>query len=139
MRGYGWALRNLVDAAAYYPDASPMKAYLAQKVTNNLDVARRVCRTARNPITNPFRGLWVDRRPEGPRYRGAVGRELPRVCDRPRDSSKGSAGGLAHRDAIAKFQLLLFTSEPDYPRLAAAPYVVGVGTRRAAGSSTTGP
>src|SRR6185436_9427815 len=27
--GYGWALRNLADAAAYYPDASPVRAYLA--------------------------------------------------------------------------------------------------------------
>src|SRR4029077_18336867 len=35
-RGYGWALRNMVDAAAYYPDASPVKAYLSQKVTSNL-------------------------------------------------------------------------------------------------------
>ena len=34
--GYGWALRNLADAAAYYPDASPVKAYLSQKVINNL-------------------------------------------------------------------------------------------------------
>jgi hypothetical protein len=34
--GFGWALRNLADAAAYYPDASPVRAYLAGKVTANL-------------------------------------------------------------------------------------------------------
>jgi len=36
VRGIGWGLRNLGDAAAYLPDASPMKAYLASKVVNNL-------------------------------------------------------------------------------------------------------
>ena len=32
VRGIGWGLRNLGDAAAYLPDSSPMKAYLAAKV-----------------------------------------------------------------------------------------------------------
>jgi len=36
VRGYGWALRNLVDAAALYPDGSPVKAYLSDKVVANL-------------------------------------------------------------------------------------------------------
>ena len=26
VRAFGWALRNLADAAAYYPDASPVKS-----------------------------------------------------------------------------------------------------------------
>ena len=33
VRGIAWALRNLADAAAYYPDASPVSAYLTAKVT----------------------------------------------------------------------------------------------------------
>ena len=36
VRGYGWALRNIADAAAYYPESSPLRAYLTQKVVNNL-------------------------------------------------------------------------------------------------------
>src|SRR5262249_39428286 len=35
--GYAWALRNLADAAAYYPDGSPVKEYLARKLTSNLN------------------------------------------------------------------------------------------------------
>src|SRR5205823_2998288 len=32
-----------------------------------------------------------------------------------------------HRDAIARFQLRLFSSDPAYPRAQAAPYIIGVG------------
>ena len=126
VRGFGWALRNLVDAAAYYPDASPMKAHLAEKVTNNLTWLDAYA-NSQDPITNPFRVLWVGRRPEGPGFRGLWEENyLAYAIDRA--FQQGFPGGLAHRDAIAKFQLLLFTSEPDYPRLHAAPSVVGVGT-----------
>jgi hypothetical protein len=131
VRGFGWALRNLVDAAAYYPDASPMKAHLVEKVTNNLTWLDTYA-NSQDPITNPFRALWVDRRPEGPGFRGLWEENyLAYAIDRA--FHQGFSGGLAHRDAIAKFQLLLFTSEPDYPRLQAAPSVVGVGTSGSGG------
>ena len=38
--GYAWALRNLADAAAYYPDASPVRAYLAAEGDRKSPVAR---------------------------------------------------------------------------------------------------
>ena len=79
----GWALRNLADAAAYYPDGSPMKAYLAQKVTNNLTWLDDYA-TSQDPVTNPFKVLWLDKRPDGPAIHRALGAELSRVCDRPR-------------------------------------------------------
>jgi len=36
VRGFGWGLRNIVDAAAMYPDASSVRSYLTTKVTANL-------------------------------------------------------------------------------------------------------
>src|SRR3954470_2552714 len=36
VRGIGWALRSLGDAAAYLPDGSPLKSYLAAKTLANL-------------------------------------------------------------------------------------------------------
>ncbi len=131
VRGFGWALRNIVDAAAYYPDASPMKAYLSSKVTNNLTWLDAYANSL-DPITNPFKVLWLNKRPEGPDYRGLWEENyLAYAIDRA--FQQGFTGGLAHRDAIAKFQVRLFNSEPEYPRSAAAPYVVGVGTPSGSG------
>jgi hypothetical protein len=125
VRGYGWALRNMADAAAYYPDASPLKAYLVQKVVANLQWLDAYAND-QDPQTNPFQILWRDKRPEGSQYIGLWEQSyLAHAIDRAH--KLGFAGGLAHRDAIAKLQLKLFTSEPDYPRAQGAPYVVGVG------------
>jgi hypothetical protein len=125
-RGYAWALRNLADAAAYYPDSSPVKAYLAQKVVNNLkwldDYAR-----AQNPVANPFQILWINKRPDGGQYISLWEQTyLAHAIDRA--NPQGFVGGLAHRDAIARFHLKLFTSEPDYPRAEAGAYLIAVGT-----------
>lgn len=126
VRGFGWALRNMVDAAAYYPDSSPMKAYLSQKVANNLQWLDAYA-NSQDPITNPFTVLWLNKRPEGAQYRGLWEENyLAYAIDRA--WQQGFSGGRAHRDAIAKFQVLLFNSEPAYSRSAAAPSVVGVGT-----------
>ena len=125
VRGYGWALRNLADAAAYYPDASPVKAYLARKVAANLQWLDAYA-NAQDPVANPFQVLWRNKRPEGSQYVGLWEQNyLAFAIDRAH--KLGFAGGLAHRDAIARLQLKLFTSEPEYPRAQGAPYVVGVG------------
>jgi hypothetical protein len=126
VRGFGWALRNLVDAAAYYPDASPMKAYLSAKVQENLqwldDKAQQL-----DPATNPFGVMWTNLRPEGPQFISLWEQTyLAHAIDRA--IQHGFSGGAAHRDAIARLQLRLFTSEPDYPRAEAAPNVLAVGT-----------
>src|SRR3954470_635260 len=126
VRGYAWALRNLGDAAAYYPDASPVRSYLSQKVTANLQWLDRYA-NAQDPATNPFRILWLDKRPDGAQYISMWEQNyLAYAIDRA--NKHGFAGGTAHRDAIAKFQLRLFSSDPDYPRAQGAPYIVGVGT-----------
>jgi hypothetical protein len=125
VRGIGWALRNLADAAAYYPEASPVRAYLGQKVLNNLQALDDYANT-QDPAANPFRILWIGRRPDGPQFISMWEQNyLAYGIDRA--SKHGFAGGLAHRDAIARLQLRLFTSDPDYPRTGAAPYVLGVG------------
>ena len=126
VRGYGWALRNMVDAAAYYPDSSPVKAYLSQKVLNNLQWLDTYA-SAQNPVTNPFRVMWLGKRPEGAQYIALWEQTyLAHAIDRA--NKQGFVGGLAHRDAIAQFQLRLFTSDPEYPRAQAAPVILGVGT-----------
>ena len=125
VRGYGWALRNMADAAAYYPDASPVRAYLAQKVTANLQWLDNYA-NAQGP-SNPFKIMWLNKRPDGAQYISMWEQNyLAHAIDRA--NKQGFAGGLAHRDAIARFQLKMFTSDPDYPRAQAAPYVVAVGT-----------
>jgi hypothetical protein len=131
VRGYGWALRNLVDAAAYSPDASPAKSYFSQKVGANLQWLDNYANT-QNTASNPFWVLWLNRRPEGPQYIAMWEQNyLAYAVDRA--IKQGFAAGSPHRDAIAKFQLRLFTSEPDYPRSEAAPYLVGVGVLGASG------
>ena len=125
VRGYGWGLRNIVDAAALYPDASAVRAYLVAKVTNNLQWLDNYA-NAQNPATNPFQILWLFKRPDGNQYI-SMWEEAYLMHAIDRAHQQGFAGGLAHRDAIAKFQLKLFTSDPDYPRAQAAPYIVAAG------------
>jgi hypothetical protein len=126
VRGIGWALRNLADAAAYYPEGSPVRAYLGRKLLNNLQALDDYA-DAQDPAANPFRILWIRMRPDGPQFISMWEQNyLAYAIDRA--NKHGFTGGLAHRDAIARLQLRLFTSDPDYPRAGAAPYVLGVGT-----------
>jgi hypothetical protein len=125
-RGYAWALRNLVEAAALYPDASPVKAYLTSKATSNL-VWLDTFANAQDPVKNPFRVLWIGKRPDGNQYismweQNYVAYAIDRAL------KLGFTAGQAHRDAIAKFQLRLFSSDPQYPKAQGAPYIVAVGT-----------
>ena len=130
VRGYGWALRNMVDAAAYYPDASPVRAYLGRKVVANLQWLDNYA-NAQGP-SNPFKILWLNKRPEGAQYISMWEQNyLAHAIDRA--GKQGFAGGLAHRDAIARFQLKMFSSDPDYPRAQASPYIVAVGTPGSSG------
>ena len=123
-RGYGWALRNLAEAAALYPDSSPVKTYLSQKVANNLQWLDNYANA--QPASNPFKILWIGMRPDGTQYISMWEQNyLAYAIDRA--SKLGFSGGLAHRDAIARFQVRLLTSDPAYPKAQGAPYVVAVG------------
>jgi hypothetical protein len=61
VRGIGWALRNLGDAAAYLPDADPAKPYLASKVLTNLNELQTYATTF---SSGAVKTLFPGRRPE---------------------------------------------------------------------------
>ncbi|HVD91198.1 MAG TPA: hypothetical protein VNC21_02905, partial [Vicinamibacterales bacterium] len=143
-RGFGWALRNMADAAAYYPDATPaasaVRAYLIQKVQNNLNWIDTYA-TGRFTPSNPFKILFSGSRPEGPEFISLWEQTYLAIAI-DRANQHGFVGGLAARDAIANLQLKLFTSEPDYPRVStlgcsvgvascpwSVPYLVNIGVR----------
>jgi hypothetical protein len=130
VRGIGWALRNLAEAAALYPDGS-VKDYLVAKTMSNLQWLDTFA-NGQNPTTNPFRVMWIGKRPDGNQYISLWEQTyLAYAIDRA--LKLGFTAGQAHRDAIAKFQLRLFTSDPQYPRSEGAPYIVAVGTPPATG------
>ncbi|HVD93298.1 MAG TPA: Ig domain-containing protein [Vicinamibacterales bacterium] len=137
VRGIGWALRNLVDAAAYYPGAE-VSAYLAQKVTNNLTWLDAYA-SKQDPVTNPLKLLWIGYRPEPGFISLWEQSYLAYAIDRA--NQQGFDGGKVHQRAIADLQLLLFTSAPVYPRESSlgctpgilvcawsAPYLVSAGS-----------
>src|SRR5712691_2868189 len=127
VRGYGWALRNLADAAAYYPDSSAaVKAYLSEKVLNNLRWLDNYV-YSQDPIAKPFQILWTNRRPDGAQYI-SLWEQTYLAYGIGRANQQGFPGGLAVRDATARFHLKLFTSEPDYPRAQAGAYLIAIGT-----------
>jgi hypothetical protein len=111
-RGTAWALRNLVDAAAYYPDASPVQGYLREKVTKNLQWLDNYVNN--QPATNPLKIPWIGFRPEPGMVAMWEMNYVAWAIDRA--NKQGFEGGLAHRDVIAKLQLDLFRNTPAYPR-----------------------
>ena len=126
VRGIAWALRNLVEGAALYPDASPVKAYLVSKATSNLQWLDDFA-NAQDPARNPFKILWIGKRPDGNEFISMWEQNyLAYAIDR--GLKLGFTAGQAHRDAIAKFQVKLFASDPQYPKSEGAPYIVAVGT-----------
>jgi hypothetical protein len=145
VRGIGWALRNLGDAAAYLPDNDPMKRYLADKVVNNLTDLETYAQTFKS---GPLQTLFPGRRPEDEtgRYQPymwislweqayaawAVDRVMQHGQVTPVHSFAGAAQ--TFRDRIARLQLNLFTN-PQWPRdhERQAPYLL------AAGAWTKGP
>jgi len=125
VRGYGWSLRNIADAAAYSPEES-LRAYFHEKVTANLDWLDGVAHST----TNPLGVMWIGKRPEVGFISLWEQTYLAYAIDRA--NQQGFAGGLDHRNAIANLQLRLFT-DPIWPREQplgtawAAPYLLGVG------------
>lgn len=125
VRARAWGLRNLVDAAAYLPDADPAKAYLSSKVANNLDyydtyaqdhAAETLGTTFERPTTS---GIGLETNQMQSNFLAWAIRHANR---------QGFSGGRDLEEMMAAFQLRLFTSDPDYPREYAAPYWIVVGT-----------
>jgi hypothetical protein len=135
VRGIAWVLRNLADAAAFLPDADPVKGYLAQKLENNLQWLDNYAATTPAPL-----GVaWLGTRP-GPGETAApqdqVGVALwahNYVAWAIQHANElGFQGGDREMDQIAKFQLSLFTS-PDYNWQYAGPYDLAIGDVTASG------
>ncbi|NUR55026.1 MAG: hypothetical protein HOQ29_11305, partial [Acidobacteria bacterium] len=112
VRGFGWALRNIADAAAYHPDTA-VRTYLTEKVNANLQWLDNYA-NGQDPIANPLKLLWPGYRPEVGFISLWEQTYLAWAIDRAKHL--GFTGGLAQRDAIASLQLKLFTSDPDFPR-----------------------
>jgi hypothetical protein len=130
VRGIGWALRNLADAAAYSPDSDPYRRYFTEKVQNNLAWLDTQARTVQTPLGTMF----SNRRPEDtqwPPYAWIALWEQTYVAwSIDHALRQGFTGGAAARDRIAKFQLKLFTSEAaGYDRAFAGAYVIAVGVK----------
>jgi hypothetical protein len=126
VRGYGWSLRNIADAAAYSPEES-LRSYFREKVTANLNWLDGIAHST----TNSLGVMWIGKRPEVGFISLWEQTYLAYAIDRA--NQQGFAGGLDHRNAIANLQLRLFT-DPIWPREQpegtawAAPYLLGVGT-----------
>ena len=106
--GIAWALRNMADAAAYLPSGDPIRAYLAQKVRNNLTWLDNY--TASH--TAPLGTRWEDRRGDGDSSGSNLlittweQNALAWAIDHA--NQQGFAGGARHRDRITAFGLSLF-------------------------------
>lgn len=125
IRGFGWGLRNMTDAAAYLPDADPMKGYLQEKVQNNLAWLDNFAAGA-GPIGAAFMDFDTSISPNHAVISLWAHNYLAWAVDHA--NQQGIQGGTAWRDQIAQFQLRLF-NDPTYDRNAAAPYRIAVGTR----------
>jgi len=126
VRGIGWALRNLGDAAAYLPDASGDKSYFASKVWNNLTDLDRYGATFQS---GPLQTVFPNRRPEDSegRYQPYmwislweqtyVAWAIDRVMQHGQvtPAYNFANAGAALRDRIARLQLNLFVN-PQWPR-----------------------
>ncbi|HJZ74815.1 MAG TPA: hypothetical protein VKE51_23925 [Vicinamibacterales bacterium] len=139
VRGIGWGLRALGDAAAYLPDVSPLKAYFASKVWNNLTSLDKYATAYQS---GPVQTLFPNRRPEDSmaQYQPYMWISLweqaylawgvDRVMQHgPITPSVNFANaGAAIRNRIARLQLALFT-DPQWPKDhdRAAPYLLAVG------------
>jgi hypothetical protein len=60
LRGIAWALRDVADAAAYLPDASPYRAYYSRVVTANLEALDDCSKTAASPLGFVSFATWYD-------------------------------------------------------------------------------
>jgi len=139
VRGIGWALRNLGDAAAYLPDGSSEKAYFASKVWNNLTDLDRYAAAFQS---GPLQTVFPNRRPEDTegRYQPYMWISLWEqtyvawAIDRVMQHGQVTPGynfanaGAALRDRIARLQLNLFVN-PQWPRdhERQAPYLLAAG------------
>jgi hypothetical protein len=131
VRGMGWAMRNLADAAAFLPDADSSRAYFAQKLRNNLEWLEHYASTHETPLNTVFGGhrRWAEDSARSPQAHVFIAlwehTYLAWAVDRA--LQLGFSQGAAFRDRVARFQLRLFTSDSEgFDRSFAGSYVFAV-------------
>lgn len=134
VRGIGWGLRNLVDAAAYVPDDHPMKWYFVMKVLYNLYWLDYYALTYNNPL-----GVLWDRKRNENVSPGLNDRAWIAFWEQDyvawaidHANKQGFMGGLVHRNRIGLLHVSLFAN--DATRDGGAPYIAPVGTQSPPGS-----
>jgi hypothetical protein len=131
VRGFGWALRTIADAAAYLPDADPFRRYFAEKLQNNLAWLDAYSGRFQAPLGSLFADPDMHDDASPPHAMIAVWQQSYLAWAVDHANGHGFAGGTSLRDRIARFQLRLFTSgDEGYPRAYAAPYLLAIGTVR---------
>jgi len=144
VRGIGWGLRNIIDAAVATPDGDPMKSYFAAKVRNNLLWLDTVASTATSP--SPLGFMFTNRRPEDRDFtpyawvsmweQAYVGwainhafrqDDLVKLGFSAANPSGGLPAGRRFRDRLARTQLRMFHT-PGFSKEWAGSYVFAVGT-----------
>jgi len=139
VRGIGWGLRTLGEAAAYLPDSSPMKGYFASKVWSNLTSLDTYAAAHQS---GAVQSLFPGRRPEDAMapyqpymwislweqayLAWAVDRVMQYGAVTP--TINFANAGAAIRNRIARLQFALF-ADPQWPKDhdRAAPYLLAVG------------
>ena len=133
VRGIGWGLRNLADAAAFLPDKDPYRRYFAQKLRNNLEWLEQYAKTHDTPLQTVFGGhrRWAEDGGRPPYVFIALWEHIYVAWAVDRAMQLGFAPGGAFRDRVARFQLRLFTSgDEGFDRSFAASYVLAVAEKR---------
>lgn len=118
-RGIAWGLRNMADAAAYLPDSDPVKTYLATFVNNNLAWFNTYATGHTAPVGTYFEQVsnWGN---AGNACVMSVWENNYVAWSIQHANDQGFSGGDLLRDAIAQWQLTLFTSS-QWPEAYAAP------------------
>ena len=133
VRGLGWALRNLADAAAFLPDNDRYRAYFAQKLRNNLEWLEHYAKTHDTPLNTLFGGhrRWAEDGARPPYVFIALWEHTYVAWAVDRALQLGFAPGAAFRDRVARFQLRLFTSGSEgFDRTFAGSYLYAVAEKR---------
>lgn len=138
-RGWGWALRNLVDVAAWSPDADQYKTYFNTRVLTNLSVAD-VYAAGRTEL--PWEGFvdssdgFAPRWPEDNSYPSHAVTALWQVCYLgwavDHAIQLGYPGGTGIRSKIARLIMNIYSS-PGVQPAERAPYRLFLGSISAPG------
>jgi hypothetical protein len=129
VRGIGWALRNVADAAAYTPDRDPDRAYFERKLRNNLEWLENYARKYDAPLGTLFTGhrRWAEDT-DRPQYVWiALWEHIYVAWAVDHALQQGFGPGAALRDRVARLQLRLFTSADEgFDPAYAGAYVLAV-------------